>query len=221
MGACEVDQALFIKTAKFCVYLHSRPDGSVFYVGKGKRSRAYEFSPSRRSRFHSNIVSKYGRGNIGVRVMPVMCELEATLLEVTHIKMWRAKGQADANFTDGGEGVSGRKPSEKALAALDRGRKKWSEKKFTPETMAAILAGAERGRQNRKEWEMSEQGKEQLRKLGETGKAVLHRERSVECVDCRQSFITRSAKARCCGRLCEQRHRRKRDANEQQSAGGY
>ena len=60
---------------RFVVYLHRRPNGEIFYVGKGLLQRAYDFAPSRRTDWHKNIVAKYGRENILVDV--IECDNEA------------------------------------------------------------------------------------------------------------------------------------------------
>ena len=56
MNSSEIEAA-----TRFFVYLHKRPDGSVFYVGKGSKARANEFAPSRRTAHHRNVVAKHGR----------------------------------------------------------------------------------------------------------------------------------------------------------------
>lgn len=110
----EVD---FSRGIGFCVYTHSRPDGSVFYIGKGVEKRAYDFAPSRRTLHHKNVVAKYGRGNIKVKVIPCMGETEAFMLERVHIKLARDAGKALVNLTDGGEGCYGRKFTKEQLVA--------------------------------------------------------------------------------------------------------
>lgn len=40
-------------------YVHARPDGTVFYVGKGTRQRAFEMSAGRRSKHHQRIVTNH------------------------------------------------------------------------------------------------------------------------------------------------------------------
>jgi len=206
----EIGQVAFVATAKWCVYLHSRPDGSVFYVGKGRRHRAYDFAPSRRTQHHANVVKKHGRENIGIRVIPCAYEVEANMLERAHIKMWRLNGARLVNLTDGGEGASGHKANVKQQAALSMGRGRVAYARLSAESKASILAGLSRGRVKRHAWGQTPQGQEHFRMLAALGKEVLHRERCVDCAQCGQQFKTRSAKARCCGRLCEQRHRRAR-----------
>lgn len=206
----EVDENLFREKAEWCVYLHSRPDGEVFYVGKGRRRRAHDFAPSRRTLHHANIVKKHGRANIGIKVIPCTSEIEANMLERAHISMWRANGARLANLTDGGEGTSGHKPTQKQLIALQQGRGRQAYERLSAESKARILAGLGCGRAKTNEWRKTESGQAHQRRLAEIGKHELHRERSITCAQCHKEFITRSAKARCCSRLCEQRHRRAR-----------
>lgn len=206
----EVDNEKFLATAKFCVYLHSRPDGSVFYVGKGLRHRAYEFAPSRRTQHHLNIVKKYGKENIGVRIIPCMCEREANMLERAHIKAQRLIGANLVNLTDGGEGVSGRTPTAKQSEALSKGRGKVAFSRLSEEAKSSVFQGLARGRERVKLWRNSPQGVAHLRRLGNIGRQALGRPHDVVCAQCGIGFVARSWKAKCCGRRCEQRLRRSR-----------
>jgi hypothetical protein len=105
----------------FYVYLHCRPDGTPFYVGKGRGRRAFELE-YRRNPHHRNIIAKYGAANIVIQQFPVASEAEAFALECQKIAELRAAGVKLANQTDGGEGAAGRPISAKTLAAL-RARK--------------------------------------------------------------------------------------------------
>jgi hypothetical protein len=107
---------------KFCVYIHKRPDGSPFYIGKGTSIRAHDFAPSRRTKWHQNIVAKHGRASIVVQIIPCLNEQEAFELEKAHISIMKTNGVVLANLTDGGEGASGRKPTEAQNAGLAKGR---------------------------------------------------------------------------------------------------
>ena len=206
----EVDEDLFHETAEWYVYLHSRPDGEVFYVGKGRRKRAYDFAPSRRTKYHRNVVNKHGRAKIGVKLIPCSSEIEAHMLEKVHISMWRLNGARLANLTDGGEGVSGRVVGEKQAKALELGRGKKAHAKLSCQTKANILAGLARGRVKAAGWKKTAAGQAHMKRLGATGEKALHREHEVICAQCQEPFITRSAKAACCSRRCGQRHRRAR-----------
>jgi hypothetical protein len=89
----------------FYVYTHIRNDTSaIFYVGKGKKSRA--ISKNGRNGYWNNIVSK--AGGFSVKLIAIkLSEEEAFLLEKKLIKQFRENGMVLANLTDGGEGVSG------------------------------------------------------------------------------------------------------------------
>jgi hypothetical protein len=187
--------------AKFCVYIHKRPNGEPFYIGKGLLSRAFDFAPSRRTEWHKNIVSKYGRENIIVQVIPCMYEKEAFELEKAHINIARLAGHKLANLTDGGEGVAGRVMTEAQKVALEKGRRIGKKGTKVP-------------RPQLEKWIRSEAGKAHLKKLSEIGRAALHKEREQVCIQCNTTFLTKSSKAKCCSRLCEQRHRRARQKNE-------
>ena len=202
----EIDHERFAATAKFCAYLHVRPDGRVFYVGKGLRRRAHDFSPSRRTDYHRNIVKKYGRESIRVIVVPAANEAEAFRLEQVLIAAHREDGGL-ANLTDGGEGCSGRAPTPKQLAALAMGR---GPGRLSGESLERVRDGLAKGCQKAAAWRMSPKGVEHLRELGAAGCKRLHSERIVTCAWCDEIFSTRSAKARHCSRRCEQRSRRNR-----------
>lgn len=186
---------------QFCVYIHKRPDGSPFYIGKGLLSRAYDFAPSRRTVWHKNVVNKYGRQNIIVDVIPCMYEKEAFELEKVHIKLARDNQCHLVNLTDGGEGASGHATTEKQKIALEKGRQIGKK-------------GTKGPKPQLEKWIHSEAGKAHIKKLSEIGKLTIHKERNVQCIECNKYFITRSAKAKCCSRLCEQRHRRAKQKNE-------
>lgn len=186
---------------QFCVYIHRRPDGEPFYIGKGLISRAYDFAPSRRTEWHKNVVKKYGRENIIVDVIPCLYEKEAFELEKAHIKIARDNGSRLVNLTNGGEGASGHVLTDKQREGLAKGR-------------VVGKRGTKGPRPHLEKWIKSEAGQEHLKRLAEIGKKAIHRERIVECIECGKSFVTRSAKAKCCSRLCEQRNRRARQRDE-------
>lgn len=90
---------------QFYVYIHKKPDGTPFYVGKGHGKRAYQFT--RRTQWHQNIVAKYGKNNIIVEIINCVSESQAFDLEKVYIKQLRDAGICLVNLTDGGEGVTG------------------------------------------------------------------------------------------------------------------
>lgn len=193
------------------VYIHSRPDGEAFYIGKGTGRRAWDFSPKRRTAHHRNIMAKYGRENIIIEIIPAMYEAEAMMLERVHIALARQRGDRIANLTDGGEGVSGRVVSDAQQEALAKGRGK--DRKLSDDARQRIADGLAHGRTKLDGWRSSEAGQEHLAALGAAGSARLHADRSVSCAECGNGFTTKSAKARCCSRKCEQRNRRARQVS--------
>ena len=96
---------------KFYVYLHCKPDGTPFYVGKGCGPRCKTmYRPY--NKHYQSIVEKYGKENIIVGVTYCVDEQEAFEQEVIHIQQLREDGVELCNYTDGGEGSSGHKKSE-------------------------------------------------------------------------------------------------------------
>jgi hypothetical protein len=71
----------------FGTYTHARPDGRVFYVGKGTEKRAFSLTPDKRrcNKHHANIVKKYGAENIIVGWVACESEKQALGLEM-HLK---------------------------------------------------------------------------------------------------------------------------------------
>lgn len=89
----------------YFAYLHCKPDGTPFYVGKGGRRRSKTLK--RKNQFHQNILNKYGKENI--LVIRIKCPTEETAfeLEKSLIQYLRSFGHKLANMTSGGEGSSG------------------------------------------------------------------------------------------------------------------
>lgn len=85
-------------------YIHCRPDGTPFYVGKGSLRRAKYFGE--RNSYHKAVVNKHGSKNILVGMLPCSDSPIAYELERGLIKRLRAMGIPLTNFTLGGEGGS-------------------------------------------------------------------------------------------------------------------
>lgn len=118
----------------FYVYLHCRPNGEPFYVGKGRGTRC-RVMRHRRNPHHARVVEKYGADNILVYTFPCDSESEAFKDEVNWIKQLRDEGVVLSNMTDGGEGVRGLPCSQETrmkMSAASLGRKK------SPETRAKM-----------------------------------------------------------------------------------
>ena len=90
-----------MSTERFA-YIHCKPDGTPFYVGKGALRRAKYFGE--RNDYHQAIVNKYGRKNILVGMWACSDHETAYELERGLIKRLRAMGTSLANFTAGGDG---------------------------------------------------------------------------------------------------------------------
>lgn len=146
---------------EFYIYVHSKPDGIPFYVGKGSKNRAYSFVKNRNSHY-KNIVNKYGVKNIIVDVYPCENESHAFEREIEIIAAIKSLGVDLSNMTRGGEGPSGFKHSEESKIKFSMQRK---GKKFTDEHRKKI-SEALRGK---KRPEFSEKWREKLR-VSSTGK---------------------------------------------------
>jgi hypothetical protein len=105
----------------FYVYEHYRPDtGMCFYVGKGKDRRAWNFKRSRNPHY-THIIEKLKSNGLKPDVRLVdqfMGENDALNLEISRIAHWRGNGVGIVNYTDGGEGVSGFRHTEKTKQVL-------------------------------------------------------------------------------------------------------
>jgi len=101
-----------IEDRSFYVYIHTRLDtGAVFYVGKGKKRRAWNASPFHRSEHWQRIVAKAGGFSVLFQSQ-FLSEKEAFDLEIKTIHALKASGVRLCNQTNGGEGASGWVPSE-------------------------------------------------------------------------------------------------------------
>jgi hypothetical protein len=89
-------------TNTYYVYAHKKPDGDVFYIGKGKGRRAKE--TRYRTNFWFNVVRKYGY-EIVMLAENLSCEA-ALEKEKQLIAEYKTKVKL-VNMTDGGEGMSG------------------------------------------------------------------------------------------------------------------
>lgn len=83
-------------------YIHCKPDGTPFYVGKGALRRAKYLGE--RNDYHQAVVNKYGRKNILIGMWACSDNNTAYGLERGLIKRLRAMGVSLANFTAGGDG---------------------------------------------------------------------------------------------------------------------
>lgn len=108
------------------VYTHAKPDGTVFYVGKGPRLRSRQMARYYNPRY-MKVVGHCGKENIIISW--IACETEQAALseEVRLIAYYRSIGIRLSNYTDGGEGISGYTHNETArekIGAFWRGKKR-------------------------------------------------------------------------------------------------
>jgi len=83
-------------------YLHCRPNGTPFYVGKGTANRVTRTHA--RNKHYGHITDKYGRDNILIGSLECSSDAIAFELEKGLIKCFRRMGVELANYNDGGEG---------------------------------------------------------------------------------------------------------------------
>ena len=124
---------------QFYTYVHCRPDGTPFYVGKGHGSRSHHFGV--RNPHHKNIVAKHGKENIVILVFPAESEEQSFVDEIKMIESFRQDGFSLVNMTGGGEGVSN--PSQEVrtkIGAAKKGNKYWVGRKHSDATKKKIAA---------------------------------------------------------------------------------
>lgn len=90
---------------RFYIYTHARPDGAIFYVGKGCGDRSRDFY--NRSEHHKRVVNKYGAKNIQIRSYVVRDEHHAYVIERQLILAMRKAGVALINRDNGGRTRTG------------------------------------------------------------------------------------------------------------------
>lgn len=120
----------------FYTYMHCKPNGDPFYVGKGSLERCKR--KERKNKHYTNIVSKYGKENIQILMSKKDSEKSAFKSEIRLIKILRDAGFVLSNRTDGGEGSSGYVPSEITRAKLS---KMFKGRKLSDEWCANISSG--------------------------------------------------------------------------------
>jgi hypothetical protein len=105
----------------FFTYAHSKPNGALFYIGKGSEKRAY--AKDNRNPYWQHIVGKHGR------TVDMLAgwdqEADAFLHEQFLIACFKDMGYQLANITDGGEGVSGHKHSAQTKAKMSAFQKEF------------------------------------------------------------------------------------------------
>jgi hypothetical protein len=162
----------------FYIYAHYKPDGNIFYVGKGHGKRAW--ITRGRSTFWVNTIKKHNGYQV-VLLYENLSESEAFLLEKKEIEFWgrRKDGGFLINLTDGGEGCSGRVFSSEEKEKLKERMKKLAQNpewKAKNKEQLQKLAQTPEWKAKNKEWlqklrqnpEYKAKNKERLQKLTQT-----------------------------------------------------
>jgi hypothetical protein len=114
----------------FYVYKHIHPiTKETFYVGKGSGNRA--FFKHHRNKYWNNKVQCYGGFDVEFIAKGIEEEF-AFLVEIEAIDFYKRLGCKLANITNGGEGASGAKHSEKTKQKISE-KAKGRPGKFKPE----------------------------------------------------------------------------------------
>ena len=118
MDFVEIRRIAWSRRMEFYTYLHCKPNGDPFYVGKGHGQRCFVLSKGR-NLHHRNIIAKYGRANIRVYIFPCGSEDEALRDEIQQIAQLRSENYQLANLSSGGDGPNtGISPSEELRKKL-------------------------------------------------------------------------------------------------------
>lgn len=169
----------------YYTYLHCKPDGTPFYVGKGadryvvghgtdRRSH----SKKNRSEYHKNTTAKYGWENILVYVFPCDSEAQALTDEIQQIAQLQRAGYALCNLTDGGEGCSGLVhtfETRRKLSITSAGNRNAAYP--CPSDRAAKISATLTGRLGNKNWLGHKHSEETRAKMSaaRVGKSVAHK----------------------------------------------
>jgi len=105
---------------KYYTYAHSKPDGTIFYIGKGHSKRAYDLV--KRNIYWKRVVEKHGTPTVKI-LANWATEQEALDHEVLLISCFKEMGYKLTNLTDGGEGSSGFKHSQESIEKISKVKK--------------------------------------------------------------------------------------------------
>jgi hypothetical protein len=101
-------------------YVHCKPNGTPFYVGKGRLRRAKKLSG--RNQYHTRTVEKYGKENLLIGMLECSSDDIAFNLEIGMIKCLKNMDVKLTNHTNGGEG--GKPPTEEGRLNMSDAAKK-------------------------------------------------------------------------------------------------
>ena len=124
----------------FCVYAHTKPDGAIFYIGKGTKRRPKDVRG--RNTYWKNVVNKHG---LNVIVLADNLTNDQAINEEIQLIAHFKKFGMLTNMTSGGEGMSGYKMSDRAKQAIRN--TKWGIN--NPHFKGSVLAiNVKTGKQN-------------------------------------------------------------------------
>jgi len=104
----------------FYTYAHYTPEGRLFYIGKGKKDRAY--AKIGRNTHWRNVVNKYGKPNVKI-LANWDTEEDALDHERILISCFRDLGYKLCNLSDGGKGNSGIEMTEETKLKISLSKK--------------------------------------------------------------------------------------------------
>ena len=136
-------------------YIHCKPDGVPFYVGKGALRRA-NYLGERNAR-HKSTVAKYGVKNISIGKFECSSDKTALMLEIGLIRCFRAMGVDLANYTDGGEGALN--PTPESRQRLSKAAKKRGVSEACHQARAAAKLGVPLSEEQKKKLSIAMTGK--------------------------------------------------------------
>ena len=131
----------------YFAYVHCKPDGTPFYVGKGVRKRDKNFRD--RNPYHKKVVAKYGAENILVGRIECSTNDIALELEIGLIKCLKRMGVKLANITDGGEGALGRPCSDLTKQKVANANKMRVWDSAARERMSKAMTGVKKPNQSK------------------------------------------------------------------------
>ena len=141
-----VARRALVERHDFYVYVIFRPNGIPCYVGKGQHRRWLEHAKGSCNQHLTNIYKLAGGALPAIKIREDLTETEAFDIEKVFIVAIGRKttGGPLVNLTDGGEGVSGMKQSEHAIATT-RARFLGKKRGPMPEESRANLSAARKG----------------------------------------------------------------------------
>jgi hypothetical protein len=158
----------------FCTYAHYKPDGGLFYIGKGKIRRSRQIDG--RNSHWADIVNKHGNPKVEV-LAKWETEQESYDHEKFLISCFKDMGFVLANKTNGGGGTSGYKHTDESrqknrLAKI--GIIPWNKGKKTSAEICAKLSLAKLGKPGHKKgWVNSEETRAKI-SASKTGKTFMN-----------------------------------------------